>query len=246
MDDAVGLAGHILGVGDQDEGLPVLAVELAEQLHDVGGVGAVEVSRGLVAPDDLGLVHQGPRDGHTLLLAAGELRRVVLLPVGEPHERQRFGGALAGLGGSGARDQHWHLDVLHRGEHGEQVEGLEDVAHAGGAVARLLVVGHGGQLGAADAHAARVDLVEAGEAVEQRGLAAAARPHDGDHLAALHGQVDASERFDGQPTGIVGLVYVDRPDNWGWGLRRHAGDFTGPNLLLGSASTLLECERFLN
>ena len=57
-------------------------------------------------------------------------------------------------------------------------------------------------------------------------------------------RLTASECFDGHPTGIVGLVYVDRPDNWGWGLRRHAGGFTGSNLLLGSASTLRECERF--
>ena len=40
---------------------------------------------------------------------------------------------------------------------------------------------------------AGVDVVQAGEAVQQRCLAAAAEPHDRDHLPSLHVQADPPE-----------------------------------------------------
>ena len=51
--------------------VPVLWLMLCHHLHDLIRTGGVEVPRGLIAEDDLGIVDQGPGDGHPLLLTAG-------------------------------------------------------------------------------------------------------------------------------------------------------------------------------
>ena len=83
-----------------------------------------------------------------------------------------------------ARDEQRQLDVLDRREDRHQVVELEDEAHPPRAVVGALAVGHRREGDALDQDLAAVDRVEAGEAVEQRRLAAAGRPHDRDHLAA--------------------------------------------------------------
>ena len=48
----------------------------------------VQRARRLVRQNDPGIVHQRPRDGHTLLLAAGELAGLVVLAAGQAHREQ--------------------------------------------------------------------------------------------------------------------------------------------------------------
>ncbi len=115
---------------------------------------------------------------------------------------------------SGApRDQQRQFHVLHRGEDRQQVVDLEDEAHAAGAVLGALAVGELGQVLAFEPDRAGVDGVEAGEGVEQRRLAAAGGAHDGDHLAALDGEVDAAQGVDPIGAGVVGLDDPLRPDD---------------------------------
>ena len=77
-----------------------------------------------------------------------------------------------------------------------------------GPVVAALVVGQPVKLDAVDQYPAGVDLVQPGEAVEQRRLAAPAGAHDGDDLAALDAEVYAPKRVHLDGAGIVGLVYV--------------------------------------
>ncbi len=51
----------------------------------------VEVAGGLVGQQNLRVIHVGAGDGHTLLLATGELMRIVLFLAGEAHGTQRLG-----------------------------------------------------------------------------------------------------------------------------------------------------------
>src|SRR5688572_12250590 len=55
-----------------------LAVQLAQEVHHRLAVPRVEVPGGLVGEQDRGLARERAGDGHALLLAAGELRRVVV------------------------------------------------------------------------------------------------------------------------------------------------------------------------
>ena len=65
-------------------------VELLEQVEDLVGALAVEIAGRLVGDDDLRVGDDGARDRHALLLAAGELARVVVDAVLEAdHARAR-------------------------------------------------------------------------------------------------------------------------------------------------------------
>ena len=137
----------------------------------------------------------------------------VVGPVRQAHLVEEVEGAAAGLRGAYARDEQGHLHVLHGPEHGEEVVELEDEPHASGPVVAAVVVGKVVEDLAVDDHLAAVDLVEAGEAVEERGLAAAAGAHDGDDLAAGHVQVHPLEGVHLDDAGAVGLLEVGGGDD---------------------------------
>ena len=107
-----------------------------------------------------------------------------------------------------AVEQQRQLDVLGRAEHRDEVEGLEDEAHRPGPVAGPAGVGHGEQVLALDQHPAAVDVVQPGQAVQQRGLARAARAHHRDQLAAPHHQVEAGQGLDLDAAGPVHLAHL--------------------------------------
>ena len=86
-EQARGEGGDVVLVGDDDDG-DAAAVELLQQRHHLDAGRRVERAGRLVGEDQLGIVDQRPRDGDALLLAAGELRRVVVLAVGEARPRR--------------------------------------------------------------------------------------------------------------------------------------------------------------
>src|SRR5213083_2632072 len=72
------------------------------------------------------LTSAGDRD--TLLLAARELARLMVLTVGERHGGEARPGAGAAVAGGHTRVEQGQLDVLEGGRPGEEVELLEDEA----------------------------------------------------------------------------------------------------------------------
>ena len=73
-DDPVGDLANLARVGDDDEGLAAVLVELGHQLHDLVSGLAVEVARGFVRPDDGRMVDERPRDCYALALASTDRR----------------------------------------------------------------------------------------------------------------------------------------------------------------------------
>ena len=70
-------------VGDHHDRLAVIAVERLQQVEDLVASLAIEVAGRLVAKEQRRIGHDGAGDADPLLLAAGQLTRIVLRPVGE-------------------------------------------------------------------------------------------------------------------------------------------------------------------
>ncbi len=170
VDDARGvLVGKVGVVRDHDD--QAVLGDLLEQVHDLHGGGGVKGAGGLVGKEDLRVVDEGAGDGHALHLAARELvgKLVDVLPQADLLER--LPGSLLALGGRDAREREGELDVLQDGLVRDEVVALEHEADAVVAVGVpvVVLVLLGGD--AIDDEVAGIEVVEAADDVEHRGLA---------------------------------------------------------------------------
>src|ERR1043165_1171689 len=200
------------GVRGEDERRPRLAIELFEKVEDVRGRVLVEVRGRLVGEDELRLGDHGPGDGDALPLPARELVGALLRlrresDVIEPAAHARVARAAAGV-----LQQQRVLDVLVRGEDGDEVEGLEDVAEAIAARGGEAVQRDGGDVDTVDDDAAAARLVDAADGVEQRGLAAGGGAGEREDVAAIDVEADAVERAHVDVAEAVGLADVGEAD----------------------------------
>jgi hypothetical protein len=75
-------------VGDVDRGEAELVVQAADlEAHFLAQIG-VEVGQRLIQQQHRGLHHDGARQGHALLLATGQLRRIAVCQMAEMHDIQ--------------------------------------------------------------------------------------------------------------------------------------------------------------
>jgi membrane protease YdiL (CAAX protease family) len=153
-------------VCDEHDGQAAVDIQFSQQGNHVGAGAGVEIAGGLVAHQDRGLVDQRPGNGHPLLLAAGELSRMVVEPVGEADFAERLGGSAASFaGGDTAGIDQGKLDILNRRGAWQQVEVLKDKAEM--AVAEM-----GPLVGGCPGNVFAVELIRAaGRPVEAAALA---------------------------------------------------------------------------
>src|SRR3712207_1825474 len=120
--DALGVLGDLGLVGDEHDGDP-LVVELLEERHDLDGRPAVQIPGGLVGEEQGGRGDEGTRDGHSLLLSARELARLMVESLAEAHALERGGGEpLRVAPPPPAVVEERELDVVDRARAGEEVE----------------------------------------------------------------------------------------------------------------------------
>ena len=202
--DGVGHAhGLLLIVGDDDEGDADLVLQALElQLH-LGAHLAVERRQGLVEQEQPRPLDDGAGESDALALATRQLRGAGLGLVGQADRLEHLADACRHLGAGqtlalqAVRDVALHVHVreegirlehqVHRalvGRQGEEVGG-----HAGGGV---------------DRDRAGVRLLEAGDAPQQRRLAAAGRSEQGEELIGADVDRDVVEGLN----RAVGLGHV--------------------------------------
>ena len=180
---------------DDDGGDPQAPVDVLDERKDGFRSGGVEGGSGLVAQEDLGVGSQSAGDGDALLLPARKLRRVGLCPVGQVDQLKQLARPLAGgvLFDSGKLQR--KADVfLSRALH-EEVELLEDHAHAaagdlqipGTQTAHVLAFEHDASAGRPLKHV---------DAAYQRAFPGAAFADDPENIPFPYGQVDALEGID--------------------------------------------------
>ena len=190
-DDPVGRLRHLHVMGDEDHRVPLLAMHLLEQRHDLVRVLAVEISRGLVGQQDARIVRKTPRDRHSLALAAGEFCRQMIEPVGHAHGLQQFACTPLALTHRPGRFKHGHLHVFQGGQRRQQVEALEDEANV--LRTKSCRVRQARHRLASKADLPAIRRVECAQQVEQRGLPAAAGADDGNELPLVNLQADAAQ-----------------------------------------------------
>ena len=119
------MSGLVRHHGDRNA---VIAVEVDEKAHDVLRTLGIEVSGGLVGEEKQWTGDDGARDGDTLLLAAGELRREVMLAARHPDAAKRLQRQLPLFPEACPAIDQRQLDILERAALLKEVIALEDEA----------------------------------------------------------------------------------------------------------------------
>ena len=153
----------------------------ADQIKNGLLVGQVDVGRWFVGQQQRRLVGQGAGHGHTLLFADGELSGTVVQAVGESDAFEQLQSTVAV--GPAPREAHSQQHVFECGEGGKQVECLVDEPDPFGPKAITDLFGHSRDLGVVDHHASGIRSGDAGDDIQQRGLAPATGSDQG-HLLA--------------------------------------------------------------
>ncbi len=148
---------------------------LVQQLEDLHAGAEVELAGRLVGEQDRVAGRERARDRDALLLAAGQLVREVV----QARRRARRARASRSRRRAASRsrpvDVDAELDVLERGQRGEEVERLEDEADAVAAEAEQLLARAPRDVLAGDDDPSLGRRVERADHVQQRRLAAARR-----------------------------------------------------------------------
>lgn len=177
-DDAVGMVGNVLFVGDEDHGV-ASGMDLPEYFHDLVGSLGIEVTGRLIGEYDGRIVHQCPRDGDPLVLPAGQFIGLVMAPVGQVYFIQHMEGFLHPLLLGHARIDQGQGHIFGSSKAWQQVELLENkadlfVPHFG-----QVVVGHLAYVLAVQHIGAGSGCVEAAKNIHQGTLTRTRRPHQG-------------------------------------------------------------------
>src|SRR6185436_11609606 len=180
-------------VTDHDGREAELPMKPDDQMMDGVDEDRIEPGRRLVEEDHLGLGDQGPRDGDPLAHAARDLRRVLVVHLGEPDLGQRLPGPRheLALGVPPALADREH-DVL---EHRRGVEECSALEHDPEALANPvegppLEAGH---VLAVDEHTPAVGADQPEEVSQKHRLAAAGAPDDDHQLGGRDVEVDAAQ-----------------------------------------------------
>src|SRR6266566_3405975 len=148
-----------------------------------------------------------------LLLAAGEVGRVLVGLVRDAHAREEVAGDLFRLGPGEALDLHGREhDVFDRRHMGEQIERLEHHSHLGAELGEVDAVA--GDRLAVDAYFSLLDGLEAVDAADERALARARGAADHDHLGGCHVERDVLQHVE-RAEPLVDLLELDGGDRRG-------------------------------
>ena len=100
MQGLLGVLGGLRIVGHHDDGLAVFAIEHLQQAEHLLSRLAVEVAGWFITHQQAWIGNKGARDGNTLLLAAGQLGRLVACAIAALRLRSAAESAVSNKGSS--------------------------------------------------------------------------------------------------------------------------------------------------
>ena len=154
----------------------------------------IEIAGGFIGKQDGGVGGESPGNSHPLLLATGELARVVAHARPQPHPLQKGFGLLPGprLPLQLQRQHH----IFQGGERGQQLERLEYETHVAAPEQGAPVFIQFTQVGITYHHPAAAGLIETGQQPEQGRLARAGGADNCHGLTRLDFQRDPFQYFE--------------------------------------------------
>ena len=222
--DVLAALGQAQVVGDQDEGGATAGVEFEQQVADVLAGGMVERAGRFVGEQDARAGDEGTCQRHALLLATGQLARVVAGAMGQADLGQHLVHPCAVLASGQFQRQG---DVLGGSQRRQQVEALEheaDLARAQLGPSFLIQLA---QVLARQRDVATAGQVQSGQQAEQGGLAGPRGTDDGHTGTFMDGQGDVVQYVDFTLRALHGLADLVDGDGDG-ALRGQAVDEETP------------------
>src|SRR5215212_12075979 len=190
LQDAIRMGRDVRVMRHHDERKVFGTFQIDQGVDDICRGSAVQVARRFIRKQNLCGIGQRTCDAYALLLPTGELVRQVLGFLFQTDQRKQFGGAGAAFVWQSTIQQHRKLYVLAGGQDGKKIMSLKDKSQlltAQGSQLFLVVVP---QVVVIEQHLTRSRLIQATQQIQQRGLAATARPHDGNKLSFFDVDVD--------------------------------------------------------
>jgi hypothetical protein len=200
-----GWAGEIQVVGHKHQRGTAIALEREKQIHDGGARRLVEIAGGLVRHQDRRVRHDGAGNRHALLLAARQLRRIMMQSRPEAHGLQFGLRPLEGV--ILARQLQGERHVLECRHGGNEMEGLEHDADAPASKTGERILVEAGQIRAVHDHPAGIRALQSRHGHEQGGLSGA-RGTDETHRLAL-ADAERNALQDMHPCGPAPEAQID-------------------------------------
>ena len=156
----------------------------------------------------------GRSHSHALLLATGELGRLVRGPVGEAQIIEQLGRPAVGFGTAAAGNECRQHDVFEGGKFGQELVKLENKADMTVAEGRELFLTQVKSRRAVEENLSGIGFFERPHDLQEGSLAGAAGTHDGDNLSLLDAGIDAFQHFEPAETFVYVLYLYHASDNW--------------------------------
>ena len=178
---------------DENEAECVLALQVNEQVDDVGLGILVEIARRLVGEQQRGRVDERTRDRNPPLLAAGQPARIHVGAIRESDAREQIVAARVGfLSGHGAAEQRGQGDIVDCGEVRQQARELEHEADIACAEARQFALPKRPDVRAVEHDLAARRLGQSAEHGHQGRFAGAGSSDDRHELAGAHIEISVA------------------------------------------------------
>ncbi len=210
MDLAGASAGKRTVVGDEQHGHAAFGLLGEQKIGDLATGFRIQVAGRLIGDQHQRRGRQRPSDRHPLLLSPRQLSRIVVQTLAKPDGGEFLAGYLEGVGN--VRKFERHGDVLECRHVGDQVEGLEDDADVAAAEIRQGILRKRVERLARDVDLASIQLFEAGQNHQKRGLAGTGGADDADSLTLVHLKIDLLEDMHGgrcTAEGQIGPLQLD-------------------------------------
>ncbi len=180
-------------MGHQDQGGVKIAVEREQQVGDAIAGLAIEVAGRFIGEQHPRPAAEGARQRHTLLLAAGQLRRQVIEPFAQSQLFQQLHRLLAALPVALAAQQRRQLHVFQRVQRRHQHERLKHEADVPGAQRGAAFFVQRGQRLAQQAHLALAAVIQPGQNAQQGRFPRSGFADQGDRLRGFDKQLDSGK-----------------------------------------------------